>query len=236
MSAPQPPSSSVQRASRGQARWRGSGDGAPWATDITASVATAAVATMAQRVRSPSARTTCCWGKGRAHQRLSLLGQTLAGPFPAHRPSRPRIWLSPAPRPYPGVQTCRAGSKAPCDLHQRHRAGHAPTGPGASAPAARRCTGTPRPPRNDAQQGSSSGDACALPRGERQGVAHLGLSSPPRRPARPKPRFSIALLRPPGAGPSAARIGAGHSSCPPPLGTPLGARGHRGVELTAPGT
>ena len=60
---------------------------------------------------------------------------------------------------------------------------------------ARRCAGTPLPPRNNTQQGSSSEDACALPRGERQSGARLGLSSPPRRPARPKHWHCVALLR-----------------------------------------
>ena len=95
-----------------------------------------------------------------------------AGPLPGPsrcNPAEPRRWLPSAPQPCPGVQSCTAGRKAPCDPHQRRRAGRAPTGPGAGAPAARRCAGTSRPPRNNAQHGRSSGDACALPRGSGRG-------------------------------------------------------------------
>jgi len=120
-----------------------------------------------------------------------------AGPLPGpsrRNPAEPRRWLPSAPQPCPGLHSCTAGRKAPCEPHRRRRAGRSPTRAGAGAPAARRCARKSRPPRINAKQGSSSGDACALPRGRRQGGAYLGLSSPPRRPARPKPWHLVALL------------------------------------------
>ena len=169
MGAPQPPSSSVQRASIGQARWRGE-----WGWRA-----------LARRRHSGSRRS-----RGGHHGRNAFARPQLAppaagakaalisayhfrgGPLPGpsrRNPAGPRRWPPFALRPCPGVQSYRAGHKAPCGPHQRRRAGLVPTGPGAGAPAARRCAGTPRPPRNNAQQGSSLGDACALPRVERHG-------------------------------------------------------------------
>ena len=197
-----------------------------------------------QRVRSPSARTTCRWGKGRAHQRVSLLGRTLAGPLPAHKrpggqPSRAPEMTDPCAVALPWGAELQCGPhEAPCDppLHALCKA--RPNRARCRRPRpARRCMGTPLPSRNNTQQGSSSEDACALPRGERQGGARLGLSSPPRRPARPKHWHRVALLRHTWRW---AERGAHRRRslqlAATARNTPPGARGRRGVELTAHGT
>ena len=137
----------------------------------------------------------------RSSARITL-GRTLAGPLPAHRrpggqPSRAPEMAHPCAAALPWGAELQCGPhEAPCDPPPHALCRARPNRARCRRPRpARRCAGTPLPPRNNTQQGSSSEDACALPRGERQGGARLGLSSPPRRPARPKHWHRVALLR-----------------------------------------
>ena len=141
MGAPQPPSSSVQRASIGQARWRGEWG---WRALARRRHSGSRRSRGGHHGRNAFARPQLAPPAAGAKAALISACHFWAGPLPAPsqrigarevNPAEPRRWLTAAPRPCPGVQSCSAGrTRRLATPHHMHRAGRAPTGPSAGAP------------------------------------------------------------------------------------------------------